>query len=70
MIREKLPKRRGDQKNFTWRLGREGGTPEGAAQRRSRPVAAALCGGSAVVSEERRGGARDGEEVLLVLYRA
>jgi hypothetical protein len=33
-------------------------------------VAAALCGDSAVVREERRGGARDGEEVFLVLYRA
>jgi hypothetical protein len=33
-------------------------------------VAAALCGDSAVVREERRGGARDGDEVFLVLYRA
>jgi hypothetical protein len=40
-------------------LGGEGEAPEGAAQRRSRPVAAALCGGGAVVREERRGGARE-----------
>jgi translation initiation factor IF-2 len=33
-------------------------------------VAAALRGGGAAVREKRRGGARDGEEVLLPLYRA
>jgi hypothetical protein len=33
-------------------------------------VAVVLRGGGAVEREERKGGARDGEEVLLVLYRA
>jgi hypothetical protein len=33
-------------------------------------VAVVLRGGGAVVSEKRRRGARDGKEVVLILYRA
>jgi hypothetical protein len=51
-------------------VGGEEEALEGAAQRRSQPVEAALCGGGAAVREVRKGGARGGEEVFLPLYRA
>jgi hypothetical protein len=51
-------------------VGGEEEALEGAAQRRSQTVEAALCGGGAAVREVRKGGARGGEEVFLPLYRA
>jgi hypothetical protein len=58
------PKERGEHKELTERLGPEEGSPEKEIGRRGGAPAVSSGGGAVAVREERRGGARDGEEAL------